>query len=128
METRYRSWRAYKIEVEYIEAARSKSNALRDAWVKAAVEHRTFKIRYYGGPINNEMTEREVEPDFVVTSDEWRGFGCWGFCRLRNHLRVFNVGGITNWFLTENEFNPNPNGRWKELILYYFENDLESIK
>ncbi len=103
------------------------SLSLRDAWVKAAVEHRTLKIRYYSGGIKDEVSDREVEPDYIVTSDGWRGFGCWGYCRLRNHNRVFNVIGINEWFFTGNEFRPNPNGRWRELLPYYHEYELGLI-
>ena len=94
-------------------------------WVKAAVEHRTIKIRYYSGSIKKEETEREVEPDYIVTSHDWEGFGCWGFCRLRNHIRVFNASGILDWVITDNRFTPNSNGRWTELIPYYQENNLK---
>jgi predicted DNA-binding transcriptional regulator YafY len=92
---------------------------LRDAWVVAAVEHRTMKIRYYSGAIKDEITDREVEPDFIVTTDHWKDFGCWVFCRLRNQIRVFNVQGILDWELTQNEFNHNPMGRWRELVPNY---------
>lgn len=98
--------------------------SLRDSWVKAAVEHRTMKIRYYSGAIKHEVTEREVEPDFIVTSNGWEGFGCWGFCRLRNQVRVFNSQGILDWEITGKYFTPNPSGRWSELIDYYEKNSL----
>ncbi len=93
--------------------------SLRDTWVKAAIEHRTLNIRYYSGAIRDEITEREVEPDFILISENWQDFGCWGFCRLRNQVRVFNVKGILDWEFTGNEFIPNPNGRWNELTDYY---------
>ena len=110
------------------EAAQSQSLSLRDAWVKAAVEHRTLKIMYYSGPIKDEVTVREVEPDYIATSDDWRGFGCWGYCRSRDHIRVFNVEGVNQWVFTGNVFTPNPNGRWRELLPYYRENELGLIK
>ncbi|MFA9437866.1 MAG: hypothetical protein ACEROO_12270 [Candidatus Bathyarchaeota archaeon] len=44
------------------EAAQTLSLSIRDAWVKAVVEHRTLKIRYYSGTIKDEVTVREVEP------------------------------------------------------------------
>ena len=50
--------------------------SLRDTWVKAAIEHRTLNIRYYSGAIKNEITEREVEPDFILISENWQDFGC----------------------------------------------------
>lgn len=88
------------------------------------MEHRTLLIRYFSGVLKNEVTEREVEPDFIVITEGWEGFGCWGFCRLRNGIRVFNVDGILEWELTDNRFTPNPNGRWDELIPYYLDNRL----
>jgi len=101
--------------------------SLLDTWVKAAVEHRILKIRYYSGIIKDELTEREVEPDFIVTTEKWKDFGCWAFCRLRNKVRVFNVQGILNWELTEDKFYPNPNGRWRELAEFYGERNLDMI-
>ena len=101
--------------------------SIRDAWVKAAVEHRTLKIRYYSGAVKDEYSDREVEPDFIVTSDAWEGFGCWGFCRLRKQVRVFNVGGILGWSLTRDKFTPNPGGRWRELLPYYQREYLDLI-
>ena len=102
--------------------------SLLDTWVKGAVEHRTIKIRYYSGTIKNEITEREVEPDFIITNGEWKEYGCWGFCRLRDQQRVFNVKGILKWNLTENTFKPSPKGRWDELGEYYNSNNLSTIK
>ncbi|TFH15972.1 WYL domain-containing protein [Candidatus Bathyarchaeota archaeon] len=103
----------------------SESLSLLDAWVKAAIEHCTLKIIYNSGPIKNEITEREVEPDYIFIGDNWEDFGCWGFCRLRNQIRVFNVQGILSWEITENQFKPNPKGRWRDLLGYYKRNDLE---
>lgn len=102
--------------------------SLLDTWVKGAVEHQIIKISYYSGPIKNEVTEREVEPDFILTNEEWKEYGCWGFCRLRNQIRVFNVKGILKWNLTENKFKPNPEGRWTELGEYYNSKNLSKRK
>ena len=106
----------------------SNSLSLIDTWVKAAVEHITVKIRYYSGPLKNEITDREIEPDFIIVNDHWRDFGCWGFCRLRSQLRVFNIEGILDWEITDNKFQPNPYGRWIELLDYYQRNDLDKIQ
>ena len=103
------------------------SLSLIDTWVKTAVEHNTVQIRYYSGSIKNEITDREIEPDFISTNDNWRDFGCWGFCRLRNQLRVFNIEGILNWKITKNTFTSNPYGRWAELLGYYERNNLDKI-
>ena len=106
----------------------STSLSLLETWIKAAIEHNTVKIRYYSGPIKNEITDREIEPDYIITNEKWRDFGCWGFCRLRNQPRVFNVEGILDWKITENKFNPNQNGRWIELFDFYKNNNLDKIQ
>ena len=57
--------------------------SLLDVWIKAAVEHQTIEIVYRSQ--KNEVTNREVEPDYYgwSTNSVRKNFGCFGYCRLR---------------------------------------------
>ena len=90
-----------------------------DAWVKAAVERVTLRISYHSVRTKGELTEREVEPDFIGTSRDGRNSGCWGYCRLRGANRVFYPDSIKSWTYVGNPFTPNPQGRRHELIPLY---------
>ena len=98
--------------------------SLEDAWIKAAVEHKTLEINYFSGKTKGELTVREVEPDFYGWSTNNRNFGCWGFCRLRNETRCFVPDNVQSWRYLGNEFHPNPIGRWQELLSIYEQREL----
>jgi len=92
---------------------------LQDAWIKAAVEHKTLRIWYYSTRTKGEITVREVEPDFLGLGHDGRNFGLWGICRLRGGVRCFKEDSVHNWEYVGNSFTPNPRGRWRELIPIY---------
>ena len=98
-----------------------------DAWIKAAVEHVTLKISYYSARTKGQASVREVEPDFFGTSRDGKNTGCWGFCRLRRQNRVFMIDSILGWEFVGNSFQPNPRGRWKELLPIYNSKKLDKI-
>ena len=94
--------------------------SLEDAWIKAAVEHKTLEITYYSGRTKQELTCREVEPDYVGWSINRRTFGLWGICRLRGwDIRCFKPDSVLRWRYVGNSFAPNLRGRWQELIPIY---------
>lgn len=92
---------------------------LSDAWIKASVEHVTLQIAYYSDRTKNEFTIREVRPDFYGTSRDGKNTGCWGYCMLRRANRVFYPDSVHSWSYIGNQFTPNPQGRWQELIPEY---------
>lgn len=98
---------------------------LSDAWIKASVEHVTLRISYYSGRTKKELTEREIEPDFIGKSRDGRNAGCWGYCKLRRANRVFYPDSIKSWSYVGNLFTPNPQGRWQELIPSYNQRGLK---
>jgi len=93
--------------------------SLVDAWIKAAVEHKTLRIHYVSARTKGEFTIREVEPDFVGTSRDGRLSGLWATCRLRQSNRCFKQDSIIKWEYVGDSFQPNPYGRWQELIPIY---------
>ena len=98
--------------------------SLEDAWIKAAVEHRTLEITYFS-KTKDETTVREVEPDYYGQSTNGRNFGCFGFCRLRGgDIRCFLPQNIVAWHHMGDSFEPPSNGRWQELIAIYQEKNL----
>ena len=95
-----------------------------DAWIKAAVEHKTLQITYYN-QTKQETTVREVEPDFYGFSSNGRNFGCFGLCRLRGgDIRCFLPDSIIDWQFIGDTFAPNPKGRWQELLPLYEQKSL----
>jgi len=94
--------------------------SLEDAWVKASIEHKTLQITYYSGRTKQELTSREVEPDYYGWSITLKNFGLWGICRLRGRaIRCFKPDSVLRWQYVGNSFVPNPFGRWKELMPIY---------
>ena len=99
--------------------------SLEDAWMKAAVEHKTIEIRYRD--TKGEVTLREVEPDFFGSSRNGKNFGCWGLCRLRGEIRCFSPENILEWRYVGESFEPNPVGRWQELAAIYEQRKLNLL-
>jgi len=99
--------------------------SLEDAWMKAAVEHKTIEIRYRD--TKGEVTLREVEPDFFGPSRNGKNSGCWGLCRLRGGIRCFSPENILEWRYIGNSFEPNPVGRWQELEAIYEQRKLNLL-
>jgi predicted DNA-binding transcriptional regulator YafY len=98
-----------------------------DAWIKAAVEHKTLEITYYNKS-KDETTVREVEPDYYGWSTNGRNFGCYGLCRLRGEdIRCFQPENLVNWRFVGDSFSPNPKGRWQELLPVYQQKGLANI-
>ena len=100
--------------------------SLEEAWIKAAIEHVTLEITYYN-KTKNEVTVREVEPDYFGWSRNGRNFGCWGICRLRGDNRCFSPDEVRSWKYIGNEFTANIAGRWQELLPLYNQRGLKSI-
>jgi len=90
---------------------------LEDAWIKAAIEHKTLEITYISE--KRETTIREVEPDYFGGSTNGRNFGCFGICRLRGDIRCFKPENVVSWRYIGNVFSPNPLGRWQEHLAIY---------
>jgi predicted DNA-binding transcriptional regulator YafY len=101
--------------------------SLEDAWIKAAVEHKTIEIRYCSNKTKGEVTVREVEPDFFGSSRNGKNFGCWGLCRLRGEIRCFSPESILEWRYVGDNFEPNPVGRWQELLAIYEQRKLNLL-
>jgi hypothetical protein len=101
--------------------------SLEDAWIKSAVEHRTIEIKYFSGRTKAEMTVREVEPDYFGWSRDGKNFGCWGICRLRGGDRCFKPDSVYEWRYVGDSFEPNPYGRWQELLPIYKQRGLAQI-
>lgn len=95
--------------------------ALNETWIKAAVEHVVLKIQYFSGRTKQELTEREVEPDFVGQSSNNANNGYWTtYCHLRGEgPRCFKPDSIIKYEATTARFTPPSVGRWKELIPIY---------
>lgn len=102
--------------------------SLIDAWIKAAVEHKTLTIVYYSGKTKKQTTVREVEPDYVGFSRDGKNFGLWGICRLRGNVRCFLPENVHGWKYVGDSFNPNPRGRWQELMPIYKKRKLDQQK
>ena len=102
--------------------------SLIDAWIKAAVEHKTLKIKYVSVRTKGEMTIREVEPDYYGWSANGKNFGLWGICRLRGDIRCFQPDSVLSWEYVGNTFEPNPKGRWTELMPVYKQKGLAVIE
>lgn len=85
------------------------------------MEHVVLKIKYYSGRTKHELTEREVEPDFVGYSRNGANNGYWTtYCHLRNEgPRCFKQDSILEYAATAKSFEPSTLGRWKELIPQY---------
>lgn len=98
--------------------------SLIDAWIKAAVEHKTLRIHYFSARTKRVSTIREVEPDFIGKSRSGTVSGLWAYCRLRQANRVFIPDSILKWEYVGNSFTPNPRGRWRELIPVYYNRKL----
>lgn len=106
----------------------SHSISLEESWIKAAVEHKILKIKYFSSKTKKEITEREVEPDFVGASkNNLKQSGLWAtFCHLRKEgPRLFKRETVLEWEPTEKIFEPSPKGRWKELLRKYDELQLK---
>lgn len=101
---------------------------LTDAWIKAAVEHVTLQTSYHSARTKDQITIREVEPDFIGTSRDGKNSGCWGYCKLRRANRVFKVDSILGWDCIGTPFQPNPQGRWRELIPRYKRKRLDRLR
>jgi len=100
-----------------------------DAWIKAAIEHKTLAITYYSGKTKKETTVREVEPDYYGWARDGKNFGLWGICRLRRrNVRCFLPENVLDWQYVGNSFTPNPRGRWRELIPIYEKKKLAQQK
>jgi len=93
--------------------------SLEDAWIKAAVEHKTLEITYLSARTKGELTTREVEPDYCGASTDGKNIGLWGICRLRRDVRCFKPDSIVKWRYVGDLFTPNPRGRWRELVSIY---------
>lgn len=91
--------------------------SLVDAWIKAAVEHKTLEITYVDS--KGKTSVREVEPDFYGQSRKGTNFGLWGTCLLRGQIRCFREENVRGWCYVGTEFSPNPQGRWIELLSEY---------
>jgi hypothetical protein len=82
----------------------------------------------YSGRTKQELTCREVELDFVGWSANGRNVGLWGICRLRNrNVRCFKPDSVVSWRYIGNSFEPNPHGRWEELIPVYKQKGLAQM-
>jgi predicted DNA-binding transcriptional regulator YafY len=93
--------------------------SLVDAWIKAAIEHKTVEITYYSGRTKGEKTTREVEPDYYGWSTNHKNCGLWAVCRMRRDVRCFKEDSVLGWRYIGNSFTPNPRGRWQELMSTY---------
>ena len=102
--------------------------SLIDAWIKAAVEHKTLAITYYSGKTKKKTTVREVEPDYYGWSRDGKNFGLWGICRLRGNVRCFLPENVLDWRYVGDSFTPNPLGRWRELKPIYEKRKLAQQK
>lgn len=95
--------------------------SLEEVWIKAAVEHKIMKITYFSARTKREITNREIEPDFVGLSKDGKNIGCWAtFCHLRQEgPRLFKPDSIRKFSVIDKIFSPPHLGRWKELIPLY---------
>ena len=103
---------------------------IKEAWIKASVEHQILRIMYHS-KTKNEITERDVEPDFYGWDVDRVNFGCWAaFDHLRNddHPRCFTEDRIISWRVGNNIFDPSTGSRlrWQELIQEYRRLNLEN--
>jgi hypothetical protein len=100
-------------------------------WIKAAVEHRIVRLEYLEKPSQSTVSVHEVEPDHVGR----RG----GFLILRTGPPVlraardrstgegpcsFEPAFIISMELTDETFEPRPEGRWMEHLEEYHALDL----
>jgi len=102
--------------------------SLKDAWIKASVEHVTIELNYMSSRTKGEYTTREVEPDFYGWNIKRNNHGLWGLCRLRNDIRCFKEDSVLNWKYIGHKFTPLPEGRYMELIPEYNNNQLKDKK
>lgn len=104
---------------------------MRRLWIKAAVEHRILRLKYLSRGSDSDVTEGEVEPDFVGRPRELSIFrrGPFGFWAAFNRLRgegpcYFEPVSIVSMELTDRTFEPRPDARWMEHLEEYHESDL----
>ncbi|MDQ3707405.1 MAG: YafY family transcriptional regulator [Chloroflexota bacterium] len=73
-------------------------------FLQAIAERRVVHLRYHSYS-NNEVTDRELEPDNLTYSQ-----GAWyatGYCRMRQGVRSFRLDRIDELRLSEEKFEPN---------------------
>ena len=102
--------------------------SLKEAWIKAAVEHIVLTIEYFSARTKRELTRRAVEPDYVGVSRDGKNRGFFTtHCHLRRTgPRCFKADSIGKWAATEKTFKPSPHGRWRELVPIYNELNLKN--
>jgi hypothetical protein len=104
---------------------------MRRLWIKAAIEHRVVRLEYRSGGVHSPVTAHEVEPDFIGRE---RGpfifhmgpSGLWAAIdRIHGEgPRCFDPSHVVSMELTDEPFEPRPEGRWMEHLEEYHEQDL----
>lgn len=115
------------VALMFLSNYKSKISSLKEAWIKAAVEHTNLEIEYYSAKTKRELTKRKVNPDFIGSDRRGRSNGFWAtFDHLRNEgPRLFKPETILKWTATAEHFEPSKESRWKELLTEYNQLGLE---
>ncbi|MFX0088075.1 MAG: hypothetical protein ACFFAU_20645 [Candidatus Hodarchaeota archaeon] len=96
---------------------------VREAWIKASVEHWILRIKYLSRK-KGEITQREIEPDFIGYSRDGKNYGYWAaydYLR-RDSPRCFKPENIMEWNVSKRKFDFSSFSsvrRWRELIPLY---------
>jgi hypothetical protein len=100
--------------------------SLEELWIKAAVEHRLVTVSYVNPETRLVYNKRDIRPDWIGP-DKNGTLALWG---LLNHNPFVGMKSFSPQFfqyvkLTNDTFQPLPNGRWKELQQTYAEKQLD---
>jgi len=101
---------------------------LEDAWIKAAVEHRLVTISYKNPDTALVYTKRDVRPDWVGP-DNRGSTALWGMLNHNPFVghKSFAPQNFQFFQVTNQKFQPAPDGRWKELTTLYQERGLDKM-
>lgn len=102
---------------------------LEDAWIKAAVEHRLVTVTYVNPETRLVYTKRDIRPDYVGP-DRSGAPALWG---LLNHnpfvgTKSFLPQNFQYFQVTGQKFQPDPNGRWKDMVAQYEQRGLADVQ
>lgn len=97
-----------------------------DTWIKAAVEHRVLNVTYVNKETRLVYTKRDICPDFVEVGQSGAN-AVWAVIGHAPQLGVkaFAPRNFQLVKVTDLQFSPPQNGRWKELVSLYKERGLD---
>ena len=95
--------------MEYLE-----KNEKKKIWIKAAIEHRKVRIRYYCSKTDKDIEIRLVHPDFIGVSKNGI-YGYWAYCEKAGGPRAFQPETMVIMEVLTDNFTPSIHSRYKEM-------------